>query len=83
MNNGGVRAFWIDDGPMVVFSQIGDASVADVEEAVKGAVNDVVALAQGMDVPVAESDSAMQSGMVPPPAAPPAAPSAPGIPLSR
>lgn len=75
--NGGVRAMWYDGGPLVVLSGIGDATASEVEEAIKDAVNEVVARAEGTDVPVTGEPATDVSGA--PPVAPPAAPAAPVV----
>ncbi len=57
-NSGAVRAFWLEGGPLVVFSQLGRATVGELELAIIDAVNEVVALAEGGDMPSPSFDGA-------------------------
>ena len=67
--NGGVRAMWINGGPMVIISNLGDVTAEEFEESVKSVVNEVVARAEGQ----IETMPSM------PPIAPPVAPVPPVV----
>lgn len=65
-DSGAVRGFWCEDGyggagPLVVFSQIQNTTVEDLEAAVMAVVNDVMELAEGGNPP-SSNDFGMAAG---------------------
>lgn len=75
-DSGAVRAFWFEGGPLVVFSQIANATVGDIERSVMDVVNTVMELAEGGNPPGSDDFGAVEAG---PAAAAPNAAAAPVV----